>query len=117
MKKMTFFKDAKSMDLSSLNIDGVNAYLDDVVSSNDPSAPITCGFFRMEKGNPLEYTYSYDETKIIISGEMDISEENGETVHATAGDVVFFAKGAKITFTSESSGLGFFCGQRKLGEL
>lgn len=115
--KMQTFKSANTMELSSLNVEGVNAFLSDIVSSNDPDAPISCGLFRMEKGNALEYTYTYDEAKIIIDGEMTISEENGESFDAVAGDVVYFDKGAKITFTSNSSGLGFFCGQRALGEL
>ncbi len=115
--KMQTFKNANNMELSSLNVEGVNAYLSDIVSSNDPDAPISCGLFRMEKGNALEYTYTYDEAKIIIDGEMTISEENGESFNAVAGDVVYFDKGAKITFTSNSSGLGFFCGQRAIGEL
>ena len=115
--KMQTFKSANTMELSSLNVEGVNAFLSDIVSSNDPDAPISCGLFRMEKGNALEYTYTYDEAKIIIDGEMTITEENGESFDAVAGDVVYFDKGAKITFTSNSSGLGFFCGQRELGEL
>ncbi len=108
---------AQSKDIASLNIEGVNAYLQDVVASNDPNAPITCGFFRMDKGNPLEYVYSYDEAKIILEGEMTISEVGGETIEVKAGDVLYFEEGAKITFSSKSSGLGFYCGQRALGEL
>jgi len=115
--KMQIFKNAQNMELSSLNVEGVNAFLSDTVSSNDPDAPISCGFFRMEKGNPLEYTYTYDEAKIIVDGEMTISEEGGESFHAVAGDVVYFDKGAKITFTSNSYGIGFFCGQRASGEI
>ncbi|MFK8027341.1 MAG: cupin domain-containing protein [Gammaproteobacteria bacterium] len=115
--KMKIFKNAQAMDLSSLNIEGVNAFLSDTVSSNDPDSPISCGFFRMEKGNPLDYTYTYDEAKIIVDGEMTISEENGESFNAVAGDVVYFDKGAKITFTSESYGIGFYCGQRASGEI
>ncbi len=115
--KMQTFKGAINMELNSMNVDGVNAYLSDIVSSNDPDAPISCGLFRMEKGDALEYTYTYDEVKIIIDGEMTISEENGESFNAVAGDVIYFDKGAKITFTSNSSGLGFVCGQRPLDEL
>ena len=115
--KMKIFKNAQSMDLESLNVDGVNAYLSDVISSEDPDAPISCGFFRMEKGNALEYTYTYDEAKIIVDGEMTISEQGGESFKAVAGDVVYFDKGAKITFTSESQGVGFYCGQRASGEV
>ena len=115
--KMQIFKSAQTMELDSLNVEGVNAFLTDTVSSNDPDAPISCGFFRMEKGNPLEYTYTYDEAKIIVEGEMTISEEGGESFKAVAGDVVYFDKGAKITFTSSSYGIGFYCGQRASGEI
>ena len=115
--KMQTFDNATGIEIDSLNIDGVNAFLTDVVSSNDPDAPITCGLFRMEAGEPLVYTYTYDEAKVIIEGEMTIAEEGGETFTAGPGDVVYFDEGATITFTSDSSGLGFYCGQRALGEL
>lgn len=114
---MKHFKNAQKMEISSLNIDGVNAFLQDVDSSNDPNAPISFGFFRMEAGNPLEYTYSYDECKIIVEGEMTVEEVGGQTVDVSPGDVLFFARGTKTIFTSKSSGLGFYCGQRKQGEL
>jgi ethanolamine utilization protein EutQ (cupin superfamily) len=109
---MIHFPNAQKAEIASLKIDGVNAFLQDVVSSNDPNAPISCGFFRMEKGNPLEYTYSYDEAKIILEGEMTIAEVGGDTIEAKPGDVLYFEEGAKITFSSKSSGLGFYCGQR-----
>ncbi|MCY4641887.1 MAG: cupin domain-containing protein [Gammaproteobacteria bacterium] len=115
--KMKTFKGATSMELASMNIEGVNAFLADVVSSNDSDAPITCGLFRMEKGNSLQYTYTYDEAKIIVEGEMTIAEEGGETFHAVAGDVVYFDEGATITFSSDSSGVGFYCGQRAQDEV
>ena len=102
--KMQIFKNAQSKPLDSLNVDGVNAFLTDVVSSNDPDAPISCGFFRMEEGKPLKYTYTYDEAKVIVDGEMTISEQGGRSFKAVAGDVVYFDKGAKIVFTSESYG-------------
>ena len=114
---MKHFKNAQKMDISSLNIDGVNAFLQDVASSDDANAPISFGFFRMEAGNPLEYTYSYDECKIIGEGEMTIEEVGGQTVNGSPGDVVFFPKGTKTVFSSKSFGLGFYCGQRKQGEL
>ncbi len=114
---MQHFKNAQKMDISSLNIEGINAFLQDVASSNDPNSPISFGFFRMEAGSPLEYTYSYDECKIIVEGEMTVEEVGGETVNVSPGDVLFFPKGTKTIFSSKSSGLGFYCGQRKQGEL
>lgn len=68
-----------------------NAYLGDIASSepNDPTAPISAGFYRLEKGTPLVYTYTYHEMKIIVDGEFDISDETGKKVHAVKGDVFY----------------------------
>ncbi|KAF7970941.1 hypothetical protein HWV62_22594 [Athelia sp. TMB] len=98
-----------------------NAFLGDVMSrlvdpdKIDPEKPISAGFYRLEKGTPLVYQYTYHEMKIIVEGEFDISDETGQKVHAVAGDVFYFPKGSKITFTTETYGLGFYVGQRKEG--
>ncbi len=113
---MKHFENSQSMEVASLNIEGINAYLEDIVSSNDENAPITCGLFRMEAGNPLDYTYSYDECKIMLEGEMSVSE-NGITKTIKPGDVLYFDKGTSVTFKSNSSGLAFYVGQRKKGVL
>lgn len=114
---MKHFSGARDKEIKSLGIDGINAFLEDTVSSNNPTAPITAGFFRMEAGNPLEYTYSYDECKIMLAGEMTITEEGGDTVTLQPGDVIYFSAGTKVVFSSETSGTAFYVGQRKLGEL
>ena len=94
-----------------------NAYLGDVYTSekNDPEKPLTCGFYRLESGTPLVYTYTYHEMKIILDGEFDISDETGQVVHATAGDVFYFPKGSVITFKTNTFGFAFYTGQRKEG--
>jgi len=61
------------------------------------------------------YEYTYHEMKIIVDGEFEISDETGQKVKAVKGDVFYFPKGSKITFTTETFGLGFFVGQRKEG--
>ena len=53
----------------------------------DAEKPVSCGFYRLEAGTPLVYTYTYHEMKIIVEGEFDISDETGQSVHAVAGDV------------------------------
>jgi ethanolamine utilization protein EutQ (cupin superfamily) len=111
------FAKAQKMHIASLGITDINAYLQDLVSSQHPSSPIACGFFRMERGKPLEYSYGYDECKIMLEGEMTIQESGGAAVQVKPGDVLFFSKGTKVTFSSESSGLAFYCGQRKEGQL
>jgi len=60
----------------------------------------------------LVYTYTYDEMKIIVDGDFEISDESGQSVKAGKGDVFFFPKGSVITFKTVNGGLGFFCGQR-----
>lgn len=81
---------------------------------NNPEKPIAGGFFRLEKGTPLVYEYTYDEMKIILEGDFAISDENGQAVQARPGDVFYFPKGSKITFQTESGGLAFFVGFRFL---
>lgn len=115
---MTYFEQAtKRTELPNMEYEGCNAFLADLVTSEDPEKTIAGGFFRMEKSDkPLVYTYTYHEMKIIVEGEMIISDEEGNTAHAKPGDVFYFPKGSVITFQSPSTGLGFFCGQRALGE-
>jgi ethanolamine utilization protein EutQ (cupin superfamily) len=81
-----------------------------------PTAPITAGFYRLEKGTPLVYTYTYHEMKIILEGSFEISDEAGNKVSAKPGDVFYFPKGSVITFTTEDYGLAFYTGQRAEGE-
>ena len=114
---MKHFSKAQSKPIKSLEIEGIKAYLQDTVSSNNEDAPIAGGFFRMEAGNPLEYTYSYDECKIMLEGEMSITEKGGQTVEMKPGDVIYFNSGTTVTFTSKSSGTAFYVGQRKFGVL
>lgn len=90
-----------------------NAFLGDLYTSTDKSAPISCGFYRLEKGTPLVYTYTYHEMKIILEGEFVISDETGGEVHAKPGDVFYFLKGSVITFKTDSYGLAFYTGQRE----
>ncbi|KAI9750959.1 MAG: hypothetical protein M4579_006239 [Chaenotheca gracillima] len=113
---MTHFAKAQSTFKPPL-IANENAYLGDIASSekNDATSPVSCGFYRLEKGTPLVYTYTYHEMKIILEGEFDIEDETGQKVHAVPGDVFYFPKDSKITFTTDSYGLAFYTGQRKEG--
>ena len=108
---MKYLPKASSGKIKSMGMPGIDAFLEDIVSSDDPKAPMTCGLFRLEKSKPLTYDYTYDEAKIILDGDMTVSDGHNQ-VTATKGDVLFFPKGSRITFTTSSSGLGFICGQR-----
>ncbi|CAG8947271.1 unnamed protein product [Penicillium salamii] len=89
-----------------------NAFLGDIETSEkeNPDKPMSAGFYRLEKGTPLVYTYTYDEMKIVLEGKFEISDETGHKVTATPGDVLYFPKGATITFTTEDYGLAFYVG-------
>lgn len=47
---------------------------------------------------------------------MTVSEEGGNSIDAKPGDIFLYREGAKVTFSSDSSGLGFYCGQRAADE-
>ena len=81
----------------------------------DREKPVTCGFYRLEAGKELVYTYTYHEMKIILEGEVDISDETGQVVRAVAGDVFYFPKGSVITFRTKSHCKAFYTGQRPEG--
>jgi ethanolamine utilization protein EutQ (cupin superfamily) len=112
-KNLTYFKNAQKSPISSMNIQGVNAYFEDVVGSGSPTAPLACGFFKIEKGKPLVYTYDYDDAKIILDGHIYFSDGT-QKVKGQPGDVLFFPKGSTITFSTDKSGSAWACGQRKL---
>ncbi|KAJ3528813.1 hypothetical protein NM208_g10032 [Fusarium decemcellulare] len=82
-----------------------------------PPNPISAGFFRLNKGEPLKYTYKYDETKIILEGNFTLEDGNGQKVDAKPGDVFFIPKGTTVTFTTPDSGLAYYTGARKYMDL
>jgi ethanolamine utilization protein EutQ (cupin superfamily) len=114
---MTYIKQAIKTEIPSMKRSGVNAFLTDMVISDDTEKTIVGGFFRMDKSDqPLVYEYTYHEMKIIVEGEMFISDQFGNQAHATVGDIFYFPIGTIVTFQSSSYGIGFFCGQRLEGE-
>ena len=110
------YKQIKTQELPSMNIDNVPAFLKDFVISEDKEKPITSGLFRLKAGESLKYTYTYHEMKFIVDGSFIIEDETGQKVTAKPGDLFYFPKGASITFSTPNFGLGFFCGQRGEGE-
>ncbi|WP_334108923.1 cupin domain-containing protein [Methylobacillus sp.] len=112
-KQLKYIKNGEKTPVKTQLEQGINAYFDDVVGSNDPQAPIACGLFRIEKGNPLVYTYDYDDIKLVLNGSITFSDGK-QTVEGKKGDVLFFPKGSTITFSTKTSGLAWACGQRKL---
>lgn len=93
-----------------------NAFIGDIYGSPaDTAMPVACGLFKMSPGEPLTYTYTYDEMKIIIEGDFTIEDTTGQKVTAGPGDIFYFPNGATITFTTEKGALAFYTGGKKEG--
>lgn len=96
-------------------IAGNNTFLSDVINTTASEPTITnlsSGFYRQEKGEPLVYTYTYDEMKVILEGNLRLEDETGFVVEAKPGDTFFFRKGTTVTFSSTDYGLSYFVGLR-----
>jgi uncharacterized cupin superfamily protein len=98
--------------LTDLKIADTVAFLDDLGSSGHKNAPITSGLFRMGAGEALPYNYEFSEYKLLLEGEMTVTDDKGETYELKPGDMVFFPSGSRVKFSSRSSGLAFYVAQR-----
>ncbi|KAJ6031572.1 ethanolamine utilization protein EutQ [Penicillium herquei] len=96
-----------------------NVFLGDVFSSqeNNSTGPMSAGLFRLNSGYPLTYAYKFDEMKIILEGEFHISDTTGQEVVARPGDILYIPNGSTLTFTTPGTGLAYYVGQRKEGEV
>lgn len=108
---LTTYPGVFSMELPDMNIPGVAGFLLDV-DSGKSGPPITSGMFRLNAGEPLEYTYDFDEFKVVLEGEMHITEKDGTKHVLKQGDMIRFTKGASVTFSTPSTGLTFYVAQR-----
>lgn len=89
-------------------------YIGDVLTTKDaePGQDITAGFFRVLDGEPLVFTYPYDEMKLCLDskGDMTISDEAGHSLTPKFGDAIYIKKGSTVTFkaTGEASYGNFY---------
>jgi len=115
---MKYKKQAIADKQPSMNVADVAAWLGDVfvsqpVSDRNKNQPLCAGFFHLEAGKPLDYTYDYEEMKIVVEGEFNITEvKTGNKYNCKPGDVLYFADGDHIIFETPKRAVGFFCGQR-----
>lgn len=114
---MEYIANAQREPLSSMGLPAHNGFMKDFLGSRDSSTPLSCGFFRMEKGEPLTYKYSFAEMKLVVEGEVTITDEKGQSRKGTPGDVFYFSKGSEITFSSTSCGTLFYCALREMVDL
>lgn len=101
-----------------------NSYLGDFISSDTKEEDqMTAGFYKVVPGEPLVYTYTYDEFKLVleVEGKFIVTDEEGTTIDAKPGDFLYFKKGCTITFTVEGDenaySYNYYVGKKKFGQL
>lgn len=100
------------LNLPSMNEPGTIAAIGDSLHNPEGSV-MSSGFFELKASQPLVYTYTYDEMKVVIAGEFILTDETtGEVTHAKERDVLFFPKGTTVKFETPDYALGFFAGDR-----
>jgi uncharacterized cupin superfamily protein len=78
-------------------------------STTDSPSYLTSGFYKIEKGKAYPLDYTCEETKYVISGQIDVLDEaTGVTHHLVPGDFAFFYVGSKVQFSTKSAGLAFY---------
>jgi uncharacterized cupin superfamily protein len=77
--------------------------------TKDSPSYFTSGFYKIEAGPARPAHYNFEETKYVLSGQIDILDEaTGVTHHLVSGDFAFFHVGSKVQFSTKSSGLAFY---------
>src|SRR5262245_47026327 len=98
--------------LPDMDAPGTDAAIGDALH-NPEGTVMSAGFFELKKSEPLVYTYTYDEMKLVVKGEFILTDQDtGEVTHAKERDVLFFPKGTTVKFETPEYGLGFFAGDR-----
>ncbi|KAJ5600894.1 hypothetical protein N7450_001961 [Penicillium hetheringtonii] len=92
---------------------GENATVADFhsIRTNTTESPsyFTSGFYKIEAGPARPAHYTFEETKYVLNGQIDILDEaTGITHHLTPGDFAFFHVGSKVQFSTKSSGFAFY---------
>jgi ethanolamine utilization protein EutQ (cupin superfamily) len=77
--------------------------------TTDSPAYLTSGFYKIEAGPSKPAHYNFEESKYVLSGQIDILDEaTGVTHRLVAGDFAFFHVGSKVQFSTKSSGMAFY---------
>ena len=98
--------------LPSMDEPNCEAFIGDSLSNPGGSA-ISSGFFELKASEPLVYTYTYDEMKVVIQGEFILTDQStGDVTRAKERDVLFFPKGTTVKFETADYALGFYTGHR-----
>ncbi|KAJ5257013.1 hypothetical protein N7478_013117 [Penicillium angulare] len=78
-------------------------------TKTESPAHFTSGFYKIEAGPQRPAHYTFEETKYVLNGQIDILDEaTGITHHLVPGDFAFFHVGSKVKFSTKFEGLAFY---------
>ncbi|KAJ5650253.1 uncharacterized protein N7484_003976 [Penicillium longicatenatum] len=84
-------------------------------TQTESPAYFTSGFYKIEAGPQRPAHYTFEETKYVLSGQIDILDEaTGIIHHLVSGDFAFFHVGSKVKFSTKSAGLAFYAVTRPI---
>ncbi|KAH8894018.1 ethanolamine utilization protein [Thozetella sp. PMI_491] len=91
-------------------------YFTDVFStaSKDAPNPVTGSMFLLEYSDAPEPApfYEYDETGVVLKGELHIDDNNGNKATLLPGDTFFIHRGTSITFSTPRFAVAYKVGGR-----
>jgi ethanolamine utilization protein EutQ (cupin superfamily) len=77
-------------------------FTNDIVDeAAEPDAKLVVGFARLDKGETLDAAFPYDEVVILTKGTFTVHTDQGETVTAQVGEVVYLPADSSNTFHAE----------------
>ncbi|KAF4969826.1 hypothetical protein FZEAL_10159 [Fusarium zealandicum] len=77
--------------------------------TTDSPTRLTSGFYKITAGPAKPAAYDFEESKYVLSGQIDVLDEaTGITHRLTAGDFAFFHVGSKVQFSTRSEGMAFY---------
>ncbi|KAK3322789.1 ethanolamine utilization protein [Apodospora peruviana] len=95
-----------------------NVYFGDVFSTSTKDAdapnPLTGSFFLLEQIDNRDPApkYDYDETGVVLKGELHIEDEQGNTAKLLPGDTFFIHRGSTIIFSTPRYAVAYKVGAR-----
>ncbi|EXJ72488.1 uncharacterized protein A1O5_04993 [Cladophialophora psammophila CBS 110553] len=93
---------------------GANVFFGDVLGNKS----LTGSWFLLE--GPSDSTppkYPYDESGILIEGELSIKDETGKKINLQPGDTFFVHNGSEITFSTPKFALAYKTSNRPVSKL
>lgn len=75
-------------------VDGHQIFVNDLVdAASDPEARMTVGYARLARGESMAISFPYDEVLVVTKGTYVVRTQDGQTLRAGAGEVIYLGAG------------------------